>query len=89
MRVYAFLLYSNVLIINLSIRGQGTEDSAGNKLKWLSLPFTRVDGLASEGQLWVRQGLLAATGLVPANAGIAVEMLVTAFQSGKQFASAR
>lgn len=50
--------------------------------KWLSLPFTGVDGLPKEGQAWVKQGLLAATVIVPANAGSAVAMLVTEFQDG-------
>jgi ABC-type sugar transport system substrate-binding protein len=49
--------------------------------KWEKLRFTGVDGLPQEGQLLVRQGLLTATVIVPANAGTAVEMLVQTFQA--------
>jgi ribose transport system substrate-binding protein len=49
--------------------------------RWLSLPFTGVDGLPEGGQKWVRQGLLAATVVVPTNTGLAIEMLVKALQS--------
>ena len=52
--------------------------------EWLRLPFTGVDGLPKEGQVWIRQGLLAATVIVPMNAGTAVEMLVGAFRQGMQ-----
>jgi hypothetical protein len=34
------------------------------------------------GQAWVRNGLLAATILIPANAGLALEMLAKAIHSG-------
>src|SRR5262249_46187147 len=37
--------------------------------RWLNLPFTGVDGLPKTGQAWVRQNLLAATVVVPPNAG--------------------
>jgi ribose transport system substrate-binding protein len=50
--------------------------------RWLSLPFTGCDGLPKTGQAWVRNGLLAATVVVPANTGQALEMLVKAIQSG-------
>jgi hypothetical protein len=40
--------------------------------------------MAETGQLWVRQGLLAATVVVPANAGQAVEMLAQALGKGTQ-----
>jgi ABC-type sugar transport system substrate-binding protein len=50
--------------------------------KWLNLPFTGVDGLPKEGQEWVKQRLLAATVIVPANAGSAVELLVSELQGG-------
>jgi ABC-type sugar transport system substrate-binding protein len=53
--------------------------AGADQAKWLSLPFTGVDGLPKEGQVWVRQGLLAATVIVPPNAGAAVEMLSRAF----------
>jgi ribose transport system substrate-binding protein len=51
--------------------------------KWLRLPFTGVDGLAKTGQAWVRGGTLAATVVVPTNAGQAISVLVEALQTGK------
>jgi len=50
--------------------------------RWLGLPFTGVDGLPKTGQAWVRSGLFAATVVVPANTGQALEMLVQAIQTG-------
>src|SRR5262249_35332172 len=50
--------------------------------RWLSLPFTGCDGLPKTGQAWVRSGLLAATVIVPANSGQALDMLVKAINSG-------
>jgi len=50
--------------------------------RWLSLPFTGCDGMPKTGQAWVRSGLLAATVIVPANAGQAVEMLAHAVRTG-------
>ena len=50
--------------------------------KWLKLPFTGCDGLPRTGQAWVRNGILAATVVVPANAGPAIEMLVQALRTG-------
>jgi ribose transport system substrate-binding protein len=51
--------------------------------RWLRLPFTGVDGLAKTGQAWVRTGALAATVVVPTNAGQAVSMLAEALKTGK------
>ena len=50
--------------------------------RWMSLPFTGCDGMPKTGQAWVRNGLLAATVVVPANGGLAVEMLVQNLQTG-------
>lgn len=55
--------------------------NALEKERWLSLPYAGCDGLPQGGQKWVRQGLLAATVVVPANTGLAIEMLVKTFQS--------
>ena len=52
--------------------------------RWLNLPYTGVDGLAKTGQAWVRQGLLAATVVVPPNAGLALETMVRALRGGPQ-----
>lgn len=49
--------------------------------RWLSLPFAGCDGMPKTGQAWVRSGLLAATVIVPANAGLAVEMLTKTIHS--------
>ena len=51
--------------------------------RWLRLPFTGVDGLAKTGQAWVRDGMLAATVVVPTNTGQAIGMLVEALKTGK------
>jgi ribose transport system substrate-binding protein len=51
--------------------------------RWLSLPFTGCDGLPKTGQVWVKDGSLAATIFVPPNAGQAIEMLVSALQQKK------
>jgi ABC-type sugar transport system substrate-binding protein len=50
--------------------------------RWLALPFTGCDGMPKTGQAWVRSGTLAATVIVPANAGMALDMLATALQAG-------
>ena len=50
--------------------------------RWLSLPFIGCDGMPKTGQAWVRNGLLAATVIVPANSGQALELLVKAVQTG-------
>src|SRR5262249_6095961 len=55
--------------------------NALEKERWLRLPYTGCDGLPQGGQKWVRERLLAATVVVPANTGLAIEMLVKTFQS--------
>ncbi len=50
--------------------------------RWLSIPFIGCDGMPKTGQAWVRNGLLAATVIVPANSGQALELLVKAVQTG-------
>lgn len=52
--------------------------------KWLSLPFAGVDGLPKTGQSFVRNGLLAATVVVPPNTTVAIETLMHAIQTGTQ-----
>jgi len=54
--------------------------------RWLRLPFAGVDGLAKTGQAWVRGGTLAATVVVPTNAGQAIGMLAEALKTGKDVA---
>lgn len=50
--------------------------------RWLSLPFTGCDGMPETGQKWVRNGSLAATVVVPANTGLALDLLSKSIQSG-------
>ena len=52
--------------------------------RWLSLPFLGCDGMPATGQAWVRQGLLAATVVIPPNAGVAVEMLAKALNAASK-----
>ncbi|HET7441595.1 MAG TPA: substrate-binding domain-containing protein [Terriglobales bacterium] len=58
--------------------------AAGEREKWLKLPFIGCDGLPRTGQAWVRNGILAATVVVPPNTGLAIEMLTQAIRSGTQ-----
>jgi ribose transport system substrate-binding protein len=55
--------------------------NAAERARWLSLPYTGCDGLPQGGQKWVHDGLLRATVVVPANTGLAIEMLVKTLQS--------
>jgi ribose transport system substrate-binding protein len=50
--------------------------------RWLSLPFLGCDGVPETGQAWVRQGLLRATVISPANTAPAIEMLVSWLRAG-------
>jgi len=54
--------------------------------RWMRVPYLGVDGLPKTGQAWVRDGLLAATIVVPPNAGQAIRLLATGLQSGKAVA---
>jgi ribose transport system substrate-binding protein len=56
--------------------------SKDNRDRWLSLPYVGIDGLPKTGQAWVRNGLLAATVISPANAAQAMQMLLHALQTG-------
>ena len=58
------------------------QTSIAERERWLSLPYTGCDGLPQTGQAWVSSGLLAATVVIPANTGMAVEMLVQALTTG-------
>jgi ribose transport system substrate-binding protein len=68
----------------LGARKAFEEIGGPNRERWLSLPFLGCDGMPATGQAWVRQGLLAATVVIPPNAGVAVEMLAKALSSGTQ-----
>jgi ABC-type sugar transport system substrate-binding protein len=49
---------------------------------WLHLPFTGCDGVPKTGQAWVRTGNLAATVVIPPDAGRAIQFFVQALQGG-------
>ena len=49
---------------------------------WLNTPFTGCDGVTKTGQEWVRHGQLRATVVIPPMAGLALEMLAKAVNSG-------
>ncbi len=55
-----------------------------NREKWLSLPYLGCDGMPNTGQAWVRRGLLAATVVIPPNAGQAIEMAARAIETKAQ-----
>ena len=56
---------------------------AREREQWLKVPFTGCDGVTSTGQEWVRRGFLTATVVTPPTAGLALEILVKAKQSGQ------
>jgi ribose transport system substrate-binding protein len=58
------------------------DKSPQGKSRWEHLLFTGCDGLPKTGQTWVRGRILKATVVVPANTGLAMEMLVKAKRSG-------
>jgi ABC-type sugar transport system substrate-binding protein len=49
---------------------------------WLHTPFLGCDGVSKTGQEWVRGGQLRATVVIPPMAGLALEMLVKAVNTG-------
>lgn len=51
--------------------------------RWMRIPFLGVDGQPKTGQAWVRDGSLAATIVVPPNAGQAIRLLASAMLTGK------
>ena len=51
---------------------------------WLQIPLTGVDGVPTTGQVWVRNGQLAATVITPALTGVALELLAKGFSTGSQ-----
>lgn len=52
--------------------------------QWLKIPLTGVDGVRATGQSWVQEGLLAATVVIPALTGVALELLAKAIGTGTQ-----
>jgi len=52
--------------------------------KWLRVPFSGCDGLPDRGQAFVRNNLLAATVVIPANTSVAMQIFAECLRSGKQ-----
>lgn len=52
--------------------------------RWLSVPFTGIDGIPKTGQSFVRSGLLAATIIVTPNTPPALELLTEGLRKGTQ-----
>jgi ABC-type sugar transport system substrate-binding protein len=52
--------------------------------RWLRVPFIGCDGLPNGGRKAVREHLLAATVIIPPNAGDAVQAMASALRTGKQ-----
>jgi len=62
-----------------------TEIATGDaKERLTKVPVLGCDGLPDPGQLWVKQGSLTATVVVPALAGTAIEMLASAIRNNTQ-----
>jgi ribose transport system substrate-binding protein len=60
------------------------EDMDNGSDRWLKLPFIGCDGLPKSGQMAVRNRSLAATVVIPPNAGEAVELMASALRTGKE-----
>jgi ribose transport system substrate-binding protein len=58
--------------------------SGAERTRWLSLPYIGCDGVPKTGQAWVDNGALAATVVIPANTGLAMNLLVQAIRGGSQ-----
>ena len=58
--------------------------TGADRKHWQNLPFVGCDGLPKSGQAAVKRGLLAATVVIPPNAGRAVEALANAMDKGTQ-----
>lgn len=56
--------------------------SGAERERWSSVPFTGCDAVRATGQEWVRKGLLAASVVVPPTAGLALELMAKAVQTG-------
>jgi ribose transport system substrate-binding protein len=54
------------------------------KERLMKVPIIGCDGLPTSGQLWVKQGLLTATVVLPVLAGTAIDMLVAALRNNSQ-----
>ncbi|HLW89490.1 MAG TPA: substrate-binding domain-containing protein [Terriglobales bacterium] len=53
------------------------------RIRWLALPLSGVDGLPTQGKAWVKQGLLTATVEAPTTTQLGVRLLEQAIRTGK------
>jgi ribose transport system substrate-binding protein len=60
----------------------GARQALKEQMRTKVLMFTGVDGLPQGGQDFVNQGLLAATVIVPINAGVGLDMMVKTLRTG-------
>jgi ABC-type sugar transport system substrate-binding protein len=67
---------------SMAIGAHKAFEAEPDRERWLHMPFLGCDGVPKTGQAWVRSGLLAATVVVPVNAGLGIEMMVKALQGG-------
>jgi ribose transport system substrate-binding protein len=58
--------------------------NGAERKRWLGLPYIGCDGVPKTGQAWVDNGALAATVVIPANTGLAMNLLVQAIRGGSQ-----
>lgn len=82
-RIDAVLGQSDLLALGARTALQASPNR-GRSAPISDCPFAGVDGLAQGGQALVQQGILAATVIVPTNAGTALEMLAQAIRAGVQ-----
>jgi ribose transport system substrate-binding protein len=59
-----------------------SEVAGRERERWMKIPFTGCDGMPKTGQVWVRNGSLAATIFIRQNTDLAIEMLTDAMRNG-------
>jgi ribose transport system substrate-binding protein len=79
------LVLSHNDLMALGARKAFTEIATGDtKERLTKVPIVGCDGLSDSGQLWVKQGSLTATVVLPALAGTAIGMLMSAIRDNAQ-----
>jgi ABC-type sugar transport system substrate-binding protein len=69
----------------LGARRAFEENTAGEEReRWAKLPYLGCDAVRSSGRQWVQKGLLAASVVIPATTGLALEIFTRALQTGTQ-----
>jgi ABC-type sugar transport system substrate-binding protein len=82
-RIDALVAQSDLLALGARSALQASRNGA-RSAPISDYPFMGVDGLPAGGRALVQQGILAATVIVPTNAGTALEMLAQAIRTGVQ-----